>query len=88
MFIGGVSTSRTGTRWPSTATEEEFWAVSVSPSGVKQVIDYIDALAALGFGFLEIGTVTPRPQPGNPAPRMFRATGPYACSSRIFNITA
>jgi dihydroorotate dehydrogenase len=33
---------------------------------------HIDALAALGFGFLEIGTVTPLPQPGNPKPRMFR----------------
>jgi len=33
---------------------------------------YIDALAALGFGFIEIGTITPRPQPGNPKPRMFR----------------
>lgn len=32
----------------------------------------IDALAALGFGFIEIGTVTPRPQPGNPKPRLFR----------------
>ncbi|MFV0282304.1 MAG: quinone-dependent dihydroorotate dehydrogenase [Castellaniella sp.] len=32
----------------------------------------IDGLAALGFGFIEVGTVTPRPQPGNPAPRMFR----------------
>jgi dihydroorotate dehydrogenase len=32
----------------------------------------VDALAALGFGFVEIGTVTARPQPGNPAPRMFR----------------
>ena len=32
----------------------------------------IDALGALGFGFLEIGTVTPRPQPGNPKPRLFR----------------
>jgi dihydroorotate dehydrogenase len=32
----------------------------------------IDGLAALGFGFLEVGTVTPRPQPGNPAPRLFR----------------
>lgn len=30
---------------------------------------YIDALAALGFGFIEIGTITPRPQPGNPTPR-------------------
>ena len=33
---------------------------------------HINALAALGFGFIEIGTVTPRPQPGNPQPRMFR----------------
>ena len=32
----------------------------------------IDGMAALGFGFLEIGTVTPRPQPGNPKPRLFR----------------
>ena len=33
---------------------------------------HIDALARLGFGFLEVGTVTPRPQPGNPRPRLFR----------------
>lgn len=33
---------------------------------------YIDALSALGFGFIEIGTITPRPQPGNPKPRLFR----------------
>lgn len=32
----------------------------------------IDGLARLGFGFIEIGTITPRPQPGNPKPRMFR----------------
>ncbi len=32
----------------------------------------IDGLAALGFGFVEVGTVTPRPQPGNPRPRLFR----------------
>jgi dihydroorotate dehydrogenase len=32
----------------------------------------IDGMAALGFGFIEIGTVTPRPQPGNPQPRLFR----------------
>ncbi|TAN49215.1 MAG: quinone-dependent dihydroorotate dehydrogenase [Methylococcaceae bacterium] len=38
----------------------------------------IDGLAALGFGFLEIGTVTPRPQPGNPQPRLFRL--PEACA--------
>lgn len=32
----------------------------------------IDGLSALGFGFIEVGTVTPRPQPGNPKPRLFR----------------
>jgi dihydroorotate dehydrogenase len=32
----------------------------------------LPALAALGFGFIEVGTVTPRPQPGNPTPRLFR----------------
>jgi dihydroorotate dehydrogenase len=35
--------------------------------------DYLDALGALGFSHIELGTVTPRPQPGNPRPRMFRA---------------
>jgi dihydroorotate dehydrogenase len=47
-----------------------------NPVGLAAGLDkngaYIDALAALGFGFIEIGTVTPRPQPGNPRPRMFR----------------
>ncbi|OWY39565.1 dihydroorotate dehydrogenase (quinone) [Xenophilus sp. AP218F] len=33
---------------------------------------HIDALAPMGFGFIEIGTITPRPQDGNPKPRMFR----------------
>ena len=41
-------------------------------AGLDKNGEVIDALAAWGFGFLEIGTVTPRPQPGNPKPRMFR----------------
>ena len=41
-------------------------------AGLDKDGKHIDALAALGFGFLEIGTVTPLPQPGNPKPRMFR----------------
>lgn len=41
-------------------------------AGLDKNGDYIDALADLGFGFIEIGTVTPRPQPGNPKPRLFR----------------
>lgn len=41
-------------------------------AGLDKNGEYIDALAALGFGFIEIGTITPRPQPGNPKPRLFR----------------
>jgi len=43
----------------------------------------IDALAALGFGFIEIGTVTPRPQPGNPKPRLFRLPQANAIINRM-----
>ena len=43
----------------------------------------VDALSRLGFGFLEVGTVTPRPQPGNPAPRMFRLTAQEAIINRM-----
>ncbi|WIM05979.1 MAG: quinone-dependent dihydroorotate dehydrogenase [Candidatus Nitricoxidivorans perseverans] len=41
-------------------------------AGLDKNGEAIDGLAAWGFGFLEIGTVTPRPQPGNPKPRLFR----------------
>jgi len=41
-------------------------------AGLDKNAAYIDGLAALGFGFIEVGTVTPRAQPGNPAPRLFR----------------
>jgi dihydroorotate dehydrogenase len=41
------------------------------------------ALAALGFGFLELGTVTPRPQPGNPRPRLFRLVEDEALVNRM-----
>ena len=43
-------------------------------AGLDKDGDYIDALAALGFGFIEIGTVTPSPQGGSPRPRLFRLT--------------
>ncbi len=41
-------------------------------AGLDKNGDYFNALGKLGFGFVEIGTVTPKPQPGNPQPRMFR----------------
>jgi dihydroorotate dehydrogenase len=45
--------------------------------------DYLDALGALGFSHIELGTVTPRPQPGNPKPRMFRIPGGLALVNRM-----
>ena len=52
-------------------------------AGMDKNGDYIDALAALGFGFIEIGTVTPRPQPGNPKPRLFRLPEHQAIINRM-----
>lgn len=52
-------------------------------AGLDKNGDYIDALAALGFGFIEIGTVTPKAQPGNPKPRMFRLPTKQALINRM-----
>ncbi len=52
-------------------------------AGLDKNGEYIDALAALGFGFIEIGTITPRPQPGNPKPRMFRLANEEAIINRM-----
>ena len=58
-----------------------------NPVGLAAGLDkdgkHIDALAALGFGFLEIGTVTPRAQAGNPKPRMFRLSEAQAIINRM-----
>ena len=43
----------------------------------------VDGLSRLGFGFLEVGTVTPRPQPGNPKPRLFRLPEHEAIINRM-----
>ncbi len=52
-------------------------------AGLDKNGEHIDALGALGFGFVEIGTVTPRPQPGNPTPRMFRIAQARAIINRM-----
>jgi len=52
-------------------------------AGLDKNAQYIDALAALGFGFIEVGTVTPRPQPGNPRPRVFRLPEAEALINRL-----
>ena len=52
-------------------------------AGMDKNGDYIDALGSVGFGFIEIGTVTPRPQPGNPKPRIFRLEKANAMINRL-----
>lgn len=52
-------------------------------AGLDKNGECIDGLAALGFGFIEVGTVTPRPQPGNPRPRLFRLPGAEALINRM-----
>ena len=52
-------------------------------AGLDKDGEHIDSLAALGFGFMEIGTVTPRPQPGNPKPRLFRLPRRQAIINRM-----
>ncbi|MFT4198620.1 MAG: quinone-dependent dihydroorotate dehydrogenase [Pseudoxanthomonas sp.] len=58
-----------------------------NPVGLAAGLDkngaHVDALLALGFGFVEVGTVTPRPQPGNPAPRLFRLPRQRALINRL-----
>ncbi|MDD5301371.1 MAG: quinone-dependent dihydroorotate dehydrogenase [Gallionella sp.] len=52
-------------------------------AGLDKNGDCIDGLAALGFGFIEVGTVTPLPQPGNPKPRLFRLPQAQAIINRM-----
>jgi dihydroorotate dehydrogenase len=52
-------------------------------AGLDKNGDYLNAMATLGFGFLEIGTTTPKPQPGNPMPRMFRLPAQRALINRL-----
>lgn len=52
-------------------------------AGLDKNGEHIDALFALGFGYVEIGTVTPRPQAGNPLPRLFRVPEHMAVINRM-----
>jgi dihydroorotate dehydrogenase len=58
-----------------------------NPVGLAAGLDkngaYIDALAGLGFGYIEIGTITPKPQEGNPHPRLFRIPQAKAIINRM-----
>jgi dihydroorotate dehydrogenase len=52
-------------------------------AGMDKNAEYLEPMAALGFGSLEVGTVTPRPQPGNPKPRLFRLVEQEAIINRM-----
>ena len=52
-------------------------------AGFDKNAEYISDMANLGFGFIEIGTVTPKPQPGNDKPRMFRLVSDEALINRM-----
>lgn len=52
-------------------------------AGLDKNADHLDALGALGFGFVEVGTVTPKPQPGNDKPRLFRIPEKEAIINRM-----
>lgn len=52
-------------------------------AGLDKNAECIDAFAAMGFGFIEVGTVTPKPQPGNDKPRIFRLPEANAIINRM-----
>jgi len=72
---------------PAPLPVEAFGLRFDNPVGLAAGLDkngaYVDALAALGFGFVEVGTTTPRPQAGNPRPRMFRLPEHEAVINRL-----
>lgn len=72
---------------PPSAPQQIMGMTFPNPVGLAAGLDkdgaYIDALATLGFGFIEIGTVTPRPQAGNPQPRLFRLPKAQALINRM-----
>ena len=74
-------------RRPEPLPTKVFGLTFPNPVGLAAGLDkngaHIDALLALGFGFVEVGTVTPKPQAGNPRPRMFRLPEHQAVINRL-----
>jgi len=81
--VGAVSLLCKTIHQPVTVMGLEFPNPVGMAAGMDKNGDYIDALGSVGFGFIEIGTVTPRPQPGNPKPRVFRIEKANALINRL-----
>jgi dihydroorotate dehydrogenase len=79
----GLLASRTSQAVPRDVMGLHFPNAVGLAAGLDKNADHIDALAELGFGFIEVGTLTPRPQPGNPRPRMFRLAPERAIINRM-----
>jgi len=75
--------ARPGVRDPVTVAGLTFPNRFGLAAGLDKNARCIDGLAAFGFGFIEVGTVTPKPQPGNPKPRMFRIPQAQALVNRL-----
>jgi dihydroorotate dehydrogenase len=74
IFPGALTTSIAGLGFPS--------PIGVA-AGFDKDAEVADPMLGLGFGFVEVGTLTPRPQPGNPRPRLFRLTEDQAVINRL-----
>ncbi len=89
LALPGVShLFRAWFRFRAPELEREFFGLSfANPVGLAAGFDkdgkHAGAMAALGFGFIEIGTVTPQGQPGNPRPRLFRLPADEALINRM-----
>ena len=85
---GGKRVLRTAYGYEHASLEREVFGLKFkNPIGLAAGFDknaeYVEEMAALGFGIIEIGTVTPRPQPGNERPRLFRLVGDQALINRM-----
>lgn len=85
--IPGLLALAGGAPPPKKAAVEAMGLRFPSPVGLAAGMDkdakHVDALARIGFGFVEVGTLTPRPQPGNPRPRLFRLKRDRALINRM-----
>lgn len=87
-FPGGKALLESLYHFQDTALEKEVFGLKFkNPIGLAAGFDknaeMVDAMASLGFGFVEIGTLTPRPQPGNPQPRLFRLSDDKSLINRL-----
>ena len=82
-YIGGVLNSRPINASPRQVMGLTFPNAVGLAAGLDKNAAHLDALATLGFGHIEVGTVTPRPQSGNPKPRLFRLPSAAAIINRM-----